>query len=137
MPGAGPAYIRFLRFDSGGISEGYPARRHLVLVGGAQDQRAELPHLPVQQANRVALRVVGAERVEAHQLGEPRADMRLGAAHRPHFVQSDRHPGARELPRRLAAGRPAADHMYRSGHRELIAFGRAGVQPAAHYVYPC
>jgi hypothetical protein len=111
MPGAGPAYIRFLRFDSGGSSEGYPARRHLVRIGGAQDQRTALPRLLMQQPDRIALRVVGAERVGAHQLGEPGPDMRLGAAHRPHLVQHDRHPGARELPRCLAAGQPAADHM--------------------------
>ena len=68
------------------------ARRHLVPVGGGQDQRPATPHLLVQQTDRVALLVVGAERVRAHQLGEPGAEMRLGAPHRPHLVQYGQEP---------------------------------------------
>jgi hypothetical protein len=53
-----------------------------MLVGGAQDQRTALPHLLVQEPDGVALRVVRAKRVRADQLGQPGAEMRLGAAHR-------------------------------------------------------
>ena len=93
-------------------------RRHLVRVGRAQDQRAALPHLFVQQADRVLLRIVRAEGIGADELGQARAEMRLGLPHRPHLVQHHRHPGARHLPRRLAAGQPATDHMHRF-HAEL------------------
>ena len=47
-----------------------PAGRHLMGVGCAHHQRAEPAHLRVQQADRVGLAVVGAERVGAHQLGQ-------------------------------------------------------------------
>ena len=100
-----------------------PAGRDLVRVGGGEDQRPEAPHLLVQQTDRVAFGVVGAERVRAHQFGKPGADMRLGAPHRPHLVQDGRNAGARQLPRRLAAGEPAADDVD-GVHERLRVVGR-------------
>ena len=55
-----------------------PARRQLVAVAHRHDQRAQPAHLLVQQADRVAHRVVGAERVRADQLGQPVGLVRLG-----------------------------------------------------------
>ena len=46
------------------------AGRHLVGVAAAHDQRAEPAHLLVQQADRVGLAVVGAERIGADELGQ-------------------------------------------------------------------
>src|SRR5205807_1228096 len=80
------------------------AGRYLVRVGRAQDQRAALPHLFVQQADRVLLRIVRAEGIGADELGQARAEMRLGLPHRPHLVQDDRDTRARHLQRRLAVG---------------------------------
>ena len=88
-----------------------PARRQLVPIAHGQDQRAQPPHLLVQQAHGVAHGVVGAERVRADQLGQPVGLVRIGAAHRPHLVQHHRHAAPRELPGGLAAGEAAADDM--------------------------
>ncbi len=46
------------------------SRRHLVGVGGTHHQRAEPPHLLVEQADGIVLAVIGAERVRADELGE-------------------------------------------------------------------
>ena len=77
------------------------------------DQRAAAPHLLVQQADRVVERVVGAERVGAHQLGQRAGLMRLGRARRAASRAAPRAPPMRALPGRLAAGEPAADHLDR------------------------
>ena len=63
------------RRDRGGkavaVDRQRAAGRHLIGVGRAHDQRAEPAHLLVQQADRVVLLVVGAERIGADQFGEP------------------------------------------------------------------
>ena len=57
------------------------------------------------------LRVVAAQRVRAHQLGEVAALVRRRGPHRPHLVQHHRHAAPGELPGGLAAGKAAADDM--------------------------
>ena len=91
------------------------ARRQLVRIGRAHDERTRAPHLLVQQADRVVLRIVGTERVGADELGEIFGEMRLGAAHRSHLVQHHGHAGARELPCRLAAREAAAHDVHALG----------------------
>ena len=92
------------------------ARRQLVLVGRRHDQRAGAAHLLMQEADRIGLPVVGAERVGADQLGQRVGLMGLGRPDRPHLVEHDRHALLRELPGRLAAGEPAADDVNFVGH---------------------
>ena len=105
------------RRDGGGeavaIDRERAAGRHLVGVAAAHDQRAEPAHLLVQQADRIGLAVVGAERVGADQLGQRLGLVRGGRAHRAHLVQHDRHAAARDLPGRLGAREPAADDVDR------------------------
>ena len=88
------------------------AGRHLVGVGRAHDQRAERAHLAVQQADRVVLGVVGAERVGADEFGEALGLVRGGGARRAHLVQHDRDAGVGDLPGGLAAGEAAADDVH-------------------------
>src|SRR4051794_5049236 len=62
--------------------------------------------------------------------------MRLGTPYRTHLVQDRGHPGARQLPRRLAAGETAADDvdgLYRGGvHTGLRVAGRAVFKATNH-----
>ncbi len=67
-----------------------PAGGHLVGVGRAHDQRAELAHLGMQQADRVVGGIIGAEGIGADELGERVGAVRLGHPHRPHLVQHRR-----------------------------------------------
>ena len=46
------------------------AGRQFVGIGGAHDQRAAAAHFGMQQADRAALGIVGAERVRTDQFGE-------------------------------------------------------------------
>ena len=87
------------------------AGRHLVGVGRAHHQRAEPPHLLVQQADRVVLAVIGAERVRADELGEAVGLVDRGRAPGPHLVQHDGHAAGGDLPSGLAPGKAAADDM--------------------------
>ena len=91
------------------------ARRHLVCVGGGEDDRGKAPHLFMQKADRRGLRVVGTERVGANEFRQAAGTMHLGGTLRPHFMQYRRHPGAGDLPGRFRAGKTAADDMDR-GH---------------------
>ncbi len=83
------------------------ARRELVGVGGAHDQRAAAPHFFVQQADGVVLVVVGAEGVGADELGKAAGQVGLGELVRPHFVQDDGRAGFRRLPGGFEPARPA------------------------------
>jgi len=67
------------------------ARRQLVGVGCAHDQRAGAPHLLVQQADGIVRRIVRAEGIGANQFRQRVRLMGLGAAHRAHLVQRHRH----------------------------------------------
>jgi len=102
-------------FDRGGkpapVHRQRAARRNPVGVGRAQYQGIAAPHLLMQQTDGVVERVVGAQRVRAHQLGEAAGLVRLGAPRGAHFVKHDRHMRPRQLPRRLAAGEAATDDV--------------------------
>ncbi len=87
------------------------AGRKLVRIGCAHDQRAERPHLGVQNSDGARLRVIGAERVGANKLGELFGLMCRGRAHRPHFVQHDWHTPAGELPGGFGTGKATADDV--------------------------
>ncbi len=87
------------------------ARGHLVLIRRPQDEGAAAPHLLMQHAHRIVAGIVGAERVGADELREPVGLMRLGPAHRPHLVQHHGYASLGHLPRRLAAGKAAADDV--------------------------
>ena len=87
------------------------AGRHLIGIGRPHHQRAEPAHFRVQQADRVVVLVVGAERVRADELGVAVGLVRGGRPQRPHLVQHDRHAGLRELPGSLGAGEAAADDV--------------------------
>ena len=108
-----------MRFEPGGDGIGKAvavdgeraAGRHLVGVAGRHDQRAGKPHLGMQQADRIALGVVRAEGVGADEFGEAVGLVGVGAAHRAHFVQDDRHAGLGRLPGGFRAGEAAADDV--------------------------
>ena len=102
------------RLDRGGeavaVDRERAARRQLVRVGGAHDQRAAAPHLLVQQADGVVLGIVGAERVGADQLGQP--SVRCASVPRSGRIScSTTGTPAGRLPGRLAAGEAAADDV--------------------------
>ena len=84
------------------------AGRHAAGLGGAHDERAEPPHLFLQEADRV-IELVAAERVAADQLREAVGLVHGGRAHGPHFVQRDRHAPRGRLPGGFRTGQPAAD----------------------------
>ena len=107
------------------------AGRHLVAVGRAHDQRAEPAHFRVQQADRVVILVVGAERIRADQFGVAVGLVRGGRAQRPHLVQHDRHAGLRQLPGGFRAGEAAADDVDGfQGHGRQTRRRRRARQPA-------
>ncbi len=85
------------------------ARRHLGELGGAHDQRAQQPHLRLDEADRVVGRV-RAEGVAAHQFGQPVADLRGGVPRRLHLEKLNVEAALGELPSRLAPSEAAADH---------------------------
>ena len=82
------------------------ARRQLVAVGHAHDQRAGAAHFLMQQAHGIVHGVVGAEGVGADQFRQAVALMGEGAANGTHLVQHHIQPGFRRLPRPLPI-RPA------------------------------
>ncbi len=103
----------------------------LVAVAGGHDERAGAPHLLVQQADGVAGGIVGAEAVGADQLGEVAGLVRLGLALGPHLVQDHGHAEARDLPRRLGPGQPAADDVDgRVGHSRNVCRLNPRINPA-------
>ena len=103
------------RRDRGGkavaVDRQRAAGRHLVLVGGTHHQRAEPAHFGMQQADRVVVFVVGAERVRADQFGKAVGLVGRRLPLRPHLVQRHRHARLRELPGGLRARQSAADDM--------------------------
>ncbi len=88
-----------------------PAGRHLVGVGGAHDQRAELAHLGVQQPDGIVGGIIGAEGIGADELGQPVSAVGFGHAGRAHFVQNHAHAALGHLPGGLGAGKAPADDM--------------------------
>ena len=94
--------------------EGAP-RRHPNLVRHPHHERAETPHLFLEQARRL-VDGVAAEAVRADELGEVAGLMHGCLAHGPHLEEIDGDPAARELPGGLAPGEAAADDGDAGGH---------------------
>ena len=103
------------RGDGGGkavtIDRERAARRQLVGVGGVQHQRAEPAHFGMEEADGAAVRVIGAERVRADELGELPRFMHGSRTHRAHLMQHHGHAATRDLPGSLGTGKAAADHV--------------------------
>ena len=84
------------------------AGRHPVGIGRPHDERAEPPHLLLEEADGV-IELVTAQRIGANELGELIGLVHRSGAHRPHFVQR---------PRARRATRPAKrPHNQRDRHR--------------------
>ena len=82
-----------------------------MAIGGCHDDRIAAPHFRMQQAHRIALGIVGAERVGAHQLGQTARKVSFGAALGAHFVKHHRNAGAGQLPGRLATREAATNNV--------------------------
>src|ERR1700761_1867545 len=87
------------------------ARRNLIGVRRAHDDRIAAPHFVMQQADSIIFAIVGAERVGADKLGAAIGLVRLGWLYRTHFMQGYGDAGFGELPCRFAAGEAAAYDM--------------------------
>ena len=104
------AVVHVLREDLA-IDRERRSARDARLIGAVEDERAQLPHLGLEQAVRVA--GFGAlERVRADEFTEFFGAMRGGAAGGAHFIHHDRMPALGELPGGFASGEPAADHLH-------------------------
>ena len=79
------------------------AGRHARDFGRVHHERVEPPHLFFQQADRV-IELVAAERVAAHQLGEPIGFVNFCRPRGPHFVDRDGDAASGSLPSCFATG---------------------------------
>ena len=86
------------------------ARGNPVRVRGREHERARAAQLLVQEPDRVLGRV-GAQAVRADELRQLGGLVRGRALHRAHLEQAHPDAAPRELPGRLAAREPAADHL--------------------------
>ena len=84
------------------------AGRNASVLGRSHDERAEPPHLFLQQADGV-IEFVAAERVAAHELGESIGFMYSGGSCRPHLVKRNGHAARRSLPGGFRTSEAAAD----------------------------
>ena len=83
-----------------------------VRVRRGHDQRIQRAHFLVEQPDRIAGRVVGAEAVRADHFGEPVAVVRRGGvAAAAHFAQANAKTRFGKLPGRFRTGEPAADDV--------------------------
>ena len=88
-----------------------------VRVGRAHDERAERPHLLMEQANRIVLGIVAAKAVRADHLGEAIGLMRRSRVAAPaHFADADAQARFGKLPSSFRPGQPAADDVNVEGH---------------------
>ncbi len=104
---------RYGRCEAFPVDRQGAAGRHLVPIRTGHDQRTQATHLAVDDADRVAERVVGPKRVRTDEFRERVSLVRLGRAHGPHLVQDDGKTGSGDLPGGFAAGEPAADDVDR------------------------
>lgn len=65
----------------------------------------------MQQAHGIELKIVRSEAIGTHKFGETFGQVRVGHAHRAHFVHDNMGTRIGSLPGGLAAGEPAADDM--------------------------
>ena len=91
------------------------ARRHLHLVGDADDEGVHPPHLFLQQAGGL-VESVAAEAVGADELGEVVGLVDGGPPDRPHLEEVDAQAAAGELPCRFTTGEAAPDDRYLRRH---------------------
>ena len=103
------------------------AGRHLMGVGAPHDERAQGPHLPMQDADSVGCGIVRAERVRADELGEPAGTVGGGSPQGPHLMQNNGNAGLGRLPGGLTAGKAAADDVDRM-HERLVTKGGGKVK---------
>ena len=95
---------------------------NLVHVALGEDQRAEIAHFLMEQADGVALGIVRAERVGADELGEAVGVVGGGhMARAAHFRELYLVPGLSELPCGFGAGEAAADDVDVVSHGGRIA----------------
>ncbi len=103
--------LHFLREDVAVHGHGRSGR-HACNFARAHDERIQISHLVMQQADGILLVIVGAEGIGAHEFGET---IRLVSVRRfagsAHFRQAYLEAAPRQLPRRFAAGETAADDM--------------------------
>ena len=84
---------------------------NLRLIGGLHDDRAAAAHLFMQQTDGIALPIVGAEGIGAHQFSQTVRVVGVGLADGPHFVEHHRAARLGNLPGGLASGQSAADNV--------------------------
>ena len=114
--------MKVLLVGVGGVGEAIAihrkraAGRNLICIGRLHHQRVEPAHFLVQQADGIALCVVGAEGIGADQLGQPVGLVRLGLALRAHLVEHHGHSAADELPGGLRSSEAATDDMDGGDH---------------------
>ena len=89
------------------------AGRYFMRVSAPHDDRAEIAHFLMQQADSIALGIIRAEAVGAYQLSQPiRLVGRCHIAAAAHFGQADLHALFGELPCGLGPSQAAADYLY-------------------------
>ena len=88
-----------------------PPAGTLLASAARMHQRSKPAHFGMQEADGAAVRVVGAERIRADELGELPGLVRGSRTHRPHLVQHHGHATARDLPGGLGTGEAAADDV--------------------------
>ncbi len=92
-----------------------------MLVGGAHDQRAEVAHFLMEQADRVVFRIVGAKAVRTDHFRQPVAFVRrrhIAAA--AHLAEANAKTRAGELPGSFGPGQTAADDVNIEIHEGLL-----------------
>ncbi len=82
-----------------------------MLIAGGHDQRAGAAHLFVQEADRIVLPIVGAERIRADEFSETIGFVGFGRARGAHFMKDDGNAGARDLMRGFRACKASSDNM--------------------------
>ena len=79
-------------------------------LGGPHDQRAQPPHLFLEEPDGV-IELVAAERVAADQLRQPIGLVDQRRPDRTHLVQDHRHAARRDLPRGFGTGETTANDV--------------------------
>jgi hypothetical protein len=97
------------------------AGRNLMGVALFHDQRAQPAHLPMQLADGVGERIVGAEGVGADELGQAFRLVRFGPADGAHLVQDDGDASLGDLPGGFGAGETAANDVNGFHQRDVSA----------------
>ena len=97
------------RGESDAIHRKRLAAGHARFLRRPQQQRIEPPQFFLEQP-RSRRMLIALQRIAADQLGQAVGLMRIGGAHRPHFVERDVDAALRELPGGFRARKASADH---------------------------